>query len=111
MSWYRAIQDVPLEENTFFLAHEFFDALPVHQFQVCPFTFLYKVHFSQLPNLLLFFNEKLRKKSTLQHLALGRLGARAAEVLLSGAFSQGQPFGFVLSILFFVGFVDRIEHS
>ncbi|XP_074630335.1 protein arginine methyltransferase NDUFAF7, mitochondrial-like isoform X1 [Acropora palmata] len=33
VSWYRAIQDAPLEENTFFLAHEFFDALPVHQFQ------------------------------------------------------------------------------
>ena len=39
MSWYRAIQDVPLEENTFFLAHEFFDALPVHQFQVLFFAF------------------------------------------------------------------------
>lgn len=33
MSWYRAVQDVPFEGNVFFLAHEFFDALPVHQFQ------------------------------------------------------------------------------
>ncbi|XP_068729458.1 protein arginine methyltransferase NDUFAF7, mitochondrial-like isoform X2 [Montipora capricornis] len=33
VSWYRSIQDVAFEGNTFFLAHEFFDALPVHQFQ------------------------------------------------------------------------------
>lgn len=33
--WYRAVEDVPVEGNCFFLAHEFFDALPVHQFQVC----------------------------------------------------------------------------
>ena len=35
VSWYRAIQDVP-EGHSFFLANEFFDALPVHQFQVRP---------------------------------------------------------------------------
>ncbi|XP_078350721.1 protein arginine methyltransferase NDUFAF7, mitochondrial-like [Oculina patagonica] len=35
VSWYRAVQDVPLQPgaNCFYVAHEFFDALPVHQFQ------------------------------------------------------------------------------
>lgn len=34
VSWYRAIQDISYTGNCFFIAHEFFDALPVHQFQV-----------------------------------------------------------------------------
>lgn len=33
VSWYRAIQDISYTGNCFFIAHEFFDALPVHQFQ------------------------------------------------------------------------------
>lgn len=33
VSWYTAVQDIPYYGNCFFLAHEFFDALPVHQFQ------------------------------------------------------------------------------
>ncbi|CAH3016180.1 unnamed protein product, partial [Porites evermanni] len=33
VAWYRAVEDVPVEGNCFFLAHEFFDALPIHQFQ------------------------------------------------------------------------------
>ncbi|XP_031558295.1 protein arginine methyltransferase NDUFAF7, mitochondrial-like [Actinia tenebrosa] len=32
VSWYQAVQDVS-PGNTFFLAHEFFDALPIHQFK------------------------------------------------------------------------------
>ncbi|KAK3730151.1 hypothetical protein QZH41_016934, partial [Actinostola sp. cb2023] len=32
VSWYHAVQDIP-QGNTFYLAHEFFDALPVHQFK------------------------------------------------------------------------------
>ena len=40
VSWYRAVQDVPLQDgNCFFVAHEFFDALPVHQFQVLALIF------------------------------------------------------------------------
>lgn len=40
VSWYRALQDVPLQDgNCFFVAHEFFDALPVHQFQVLALIF------------------------------------------------------------------------
>ena len=35
-----AVEDVPVEGNCFFLAHEFFDALPVHQFQVCLYVSL-----------------------------------------------------------------------
>ena len=33
VSWYRRLQDVP-RGFSFYLAHEFFDALPVHKFQV-----------------------------------------------------------------------------
>uniref|UniRef100_A0A9L0SBG6 Protein arginine methyltransferase NDUFAF7 n=1 Tax=Equus caballus TaxID=9796 RepID=A0A9L0SBG6_HORSE len=32
ISWYRDLQDVP-KEYSFYLAHEFFDVLPVHKFQ------------------------------------------------------------------------------
>uniref|UniRef100_A0A8C4QPR2 Protein arginine methyltransferase NDUFAF7 n=1 Tax=Eptatretus burgeri TaxID=7764 RepID=A0A8C4QPR2_EPTBU len=32
VSWYRDVQDVP-EGFSFYLAHEFFDALPIHKFQ------------------------------------------------------------------------------
>lgn len=40
VSWYRAVQDVPLQDgNCFFVAHEFFDALPAHQFQVLALIF------------------------------------------------------------------------
>jgi len=31
--WYNSIQDVP-RQFSFFIAHEFFDALPIHKFQV-----------------------------------------------------------------------------
>ncbi|PFX32758.1 NADH dehydrogenase [ubiquinone] complex I, assembly factor 7 [Stylophora pistillata] len=33
VSWYRGIQDIASNGNCIFIAHEFFDALPVHQFQ------------------------------------------------------------------------------
>ncbi|XP_046516488.1 protein arginine methyltransferase NDUFAF7, mitochondrial [Equus quagga] len=35
ISWYRDLQDVP-KEYSFYLAHEFFDVLPVHKFQKTP---------------------------------------------------------------------------
>nr|XP_020745687.1 protein arginine methyltransferase NDUFAF7, mitochondrial [Odocoileus virginianus texanus] len=35
VSWYRDLQDVP-KEYSFYLAHEFFDVLPVHKFQKTP---------------------------------------------------------------------------
>uniref|UniRef100_A0A8C5LA97 Protein arginine methyltransferase NDUFAF7 n=1 Tax=Jaculus jaculus TaxID=51337 RepID=A0A8C5LA97_JACJA len=35
VSWYRDLKDVP-EGYSFYLAHEFFDALPVHKFQKTP---------------------------------------------------------------------------
>ncbi|XP_023601981.1 protein arginine methyltransferase NDUFAF7, mitochondrial [Myotis lucifugus] len=35
ISWYRDLQDVP-KEHSFYVAHEFFDVLPVHKFQKTP---------------------------------------------------------------------------
>ncbi|XP_043840578.1 protein arginine methyltransferase NDUFAF7, mitochondrial isoform X1 [Dromiciops gliroides] len=35
ISWYRNLQDVP-QGHSYYLAHEFFDALPVHKFQKTP---------------------------------------------------------------------------
>ncbi|XP_049726568.1 protein arginine methyltransferase NDUFAF7, mitochondrial isoform X2 [Elephas maximus indicus] len=35
ISWYRDLQDVP-KGHSFYLAHEFFDVLPVHKFQKTP---------------------------------------------------------------------------
>ena len=32
--WHDSIKDVPRGRMTFYVAHEFFDALPLHQFQV-----------------------------------------------------------------------------
>ena len=34
VSWYNHLSDVPCA-LTFYIAHEFFDALPIHKFQVC----------------------------------------------------------------------------
>ena len=31
--WYRSLEEVPVDAPAIILAHEFFDALPVHQFQ------------------------------------------------------------------------------
>jgi len=33
VTWYRSLEQVPEEHTTFYIAHEFFDALPVYQFQ------------------------------------------------------------------------------
>lgn len=33
VSWYNCLQEVP-KEFSFYIAHEFFDALPIHKFQV-----------------------------------------------------------------------------
>ena len=33
--WHRSLEEVPVDAPAIVLAHEFFDALPVHQFQVC----------------------------------------------------------------------------
>lgn len=33
VSWHRSLEDVPRDAPAIFIAHEFFDALPVHQFQ------------------------------------------------------------------------------
>lgn len=32
--WYKSIQDIKMEQFSFVIAHEFFDALPIHKFQV-----------------------------------------------------------------------------
>jgi len=33
VTWYRSLEEVPENHTTFYIAHEFFDALPIHQFQ------------------------------------------------------------------------------
>lgn len=33
MRWHRSLEEVPQDAPAIFIAHEFFDALPVHQFQ------------------------------------------------------------------------------
>jgi NADH dehydrogenase [ubiquinone] 1 alpha subcomplex assembly factor 7 len=33
VTWYRSLEEVPEDHTTLYIAHEFFDALPVHQFQ------------------------------------------------------------------------------
>jgi SAM-dependent MidA family methyltransferase len=33
VSWHRSLEEVPRDAPAIFIAHEFFDALPVHQFQ------------------------------------------------------------------------------
>ena len=96
MSWYRAIQDVPLEENTFFLAHEFFDALPVHQFQVLFFAFRLRSPLKSVTEVIALIAENSSA------FGLGETGGKAVEVVLCGAFPRGQPFCFV-------GVVDRNE--
>lgn len=36
--WHRSLDEVPTDVPAIVIAHEFFDALPVHQFQVGPWT-------------------------------------------------------------------------
>jgi NADH dehydrogenase [ubiquinone] 1 alpha subcomplex assembly factor 7 len=36
VTWYRSLEEVPEDHTAFYIAHEFFDALPVHQFQNSP---------------------------------------------------------------------------
>ncbi len=37
--WHRSLEEVPVDAPAIVLAHEFFDALPVHQFQVLTGSF------------------------------------------------------------------------
>ena len=79
MSWYRAIQDVPLEENTFFLAHEFFEALPVHQFQVLFFAFRSRSPLYSVAEVIALIVEKV-KSSAFGPGETGSKGCRSAIV-------------------------------
>ena len=38
VTWHRSLEEVPPDVPTIVIAHEFFDALPVHQFQARDIT-------------------------------------------------------------------------
>ena len=87
VSWYRAIQDVPLGENTFFLAREFFDALPVHQFQVLSIDFPLYRPLQSVTEVIAFLQWKIIVQQ-----AFGRweTGARAIKMLVCGGGGGGR---------------------